>query len=485
MATLSKAKNKAYARRAQARKVIPTSQFADAFSKFVDQMNEQAPVPESVFQKAFEKHFKTKKLDELPVLDESFAPADHPNLHLAIEAYMNTEGRSYTLLGATTPRYTEVSLSSMLSRNAHNEGYRKGPVQYKNIDLQDDTQLACVETGIYLVSDNTNAQRVAVLVFASRERWEPGVRVEVMAQHRDVANAFFKFIRAYMRQHNVYRGKVISLDQGPGDSLDVKFHHLPKIGRDEIILPKGLIERIERQTIGFSRHMETLRAAGRHLKRGMLLFGPPGTGKTLTAMYLASRMPERTVIVITGRGAGLVAQSCKMARLLQPATIVLEDVDLIALERTNENSCTVLLFELLNQMDGLEEDADILFVLTTNRADMLEPALAARPGRIDLALEVPLPDVECRRRLLALYGKGLDLKLANPDLVIRKTKGVSAAFMKELLRKAALYAADNLAVDAKSNETLTVTDHHLEEALHELTFAGGDLTKRLLGYTTQ
>ena len=103
MATVSKVKTKANAhanaraRRAHARKTIPTSQFADAFTKFVDQMNEQAPVPESVFQKAFEKHFKTKKLDGLPVLDENFTPADHPNLHLAIEAYMNAEGRSYTL----------------------------------------------------------------------------------------------------------------------------------------------------------------------------------------------------------------------------------------------------------------------------------------------------------------------------------------------------------------------------------------------------
>ena len=80
-------------------------------------------------------------------------------------------------------------------------------------------------------------------------------------------------------------------------------------------------------------------------------------------------------------------------------------------------------------MDGLEEDADILFVLTTNRADMLEPALAARPGRVDLALEVPLPDAECRRRLLALYGKGVQLQLNDPESIVRKTAGASASFI--------------------------------------------------------
>ena len=55
-----------------------------------------------------------------------------------------------------------------------------------------------------------------------------------------------------------------------------------------------------------------------------------------------------------------------------------------------------VLFELLNQMEGLAEDEDLLFVLTTNRPDLIEPALAARPGRIDLALEIPLPDADGR-----------------------------------------------------------------------------------------
>ena len=62
-----------------------------------------------------------------------------------------------------------------------------------------------------------------------------------------------------------------------------------------------------------------------------------------------------------------------------------------------------LLFQLLNEMDGLAEDADVVFVLTTNRADLLEPALAARPGRVDQAVELGLPDAPARRALLELY----------------------------------------------------------------------------------
>lgn len=128
-------------------------------------------------------------------------------------------------------------------------------------------------------------------------------------------------------------------------------------------------------------------------------------------------------------------------------------------------------------MDGLGEDADILFILTTNRPDHLEPALAARPGRIDLAIEVPLPDADCRRRLFALYGQGLKLTPTDPEAWVRRLKGVSGAFIRELLRKAAVLAAE----EGISDGDLSITDAHLEGATAELLVAGGLLTKSLLG----
>jgi AAA+ superfamily predicted ATPase len=142
--------------------------------------------------------------------------------------------------------------------------------------------------------------------------------------------------------------------------------------------------------------------------------GQPGTGMTLTAMYLAGRMRNRTVVLLTGRQVGLIPRACAMARRLQPSMVILEDVDLIAEARDRQQpGCTPLLFELLNEMDGLGDDADVIFLLTSNRPDLLEPALAARPGRVDLAVEVPLPDAGCRR-LIELYGHGLTLRAARP-----------------------------------------------------------------------
>src|SRR4029079_10809498 len=99
-------------------------------------------------------------------------------------------------------------------------------------------------------------------------------------------------------------------------------------------------------------------------------------------------------LIITAEQVALLSAYMELARLLQPAMVVIEDVDLIARDRDEMGGpCEeALLNKLLNEMDGLREDADILFVLTTNRPEELESALAGRPGRIDQAIEVPLPD---------------------------------------------------------------------------------------------
>jgi ATP-dependent 26S proteasome regulatory subunit len=285
-----------------------------------------------------------------------------------------------------------------------------------------------------------------------------------------------------MHRHNVYRGQVFALGNphgpfGHGREM-VEFPAFPEIDRDSLVLPEEVLERIERHTIRFSEHAEKLLAAGRHLKRGLLLHGPPGTGKTLTAMYLVGRMPGRTVLVLSGRSYGLVAPACELARNLQPSMVILEDVDLIAEERgmglMGENP---LLFELLNEMDGLAEDADVVFLLTTNRPYLLEPALAARPGRIDQATEIPFPEAGSRRRLISLYDDGFDLRLEDADSIVARTEGVSASLIKELLRRPSLIAAEE-------GGDLVVEDRHVTEALDELLVAGGTLTLRLLGGET-
>jgi hypothetical protein len=455
---------------------ISPKDFGASFKTFMEQMARESPAEEPFFRQRLREHFGADP-SKFSIVAEKFSDANHPNLHLAIDAYVTAPGRSYELLGISSERaaFMGIGIAQLVSGGGgimNGDGAAEGPVAYTNIALDGDRVLACTQLGLYLISEGDT--RLAMLVARIERGYDNGIKVEVLASERAAADACLAALRSSMRKRNVYRGHVVSLFVNNSRDLQVAFHRLPKIAREHIILPSGLLERIERQSVGFSKHAEQLHAAGRHLKRGMLLHGAPGTGKTLTAMYLAGRMPDRTVLLITGRTMGLLEQACAMARTLQPATIILEDVDLIAEERTRQNGgCAPLLFELLNQMDGLADDADILFVLTTNRPDLLEPALAARPGRIDQAVEVPVPDAECRRRLFELYGQGLKVT-ARVEPYIERTAGASAAFIRELLRKAALFAADD-------GGALEVTASHFDEALHEMLVEGGDLTKSLLG----
>jgi len=219
-----------------------------------------------------------------------------------------------------------------------------------------------------------------------------------------------------------------------------------------------------------------LRALGQSTRKGILLYGPPGTGKTHTIRYLASNLPGHTTLIITAGQVALLGVYMSLARLLQPTLVVIEDVDLIARDREEMGSpCEEsLLNKLLNEMDGLKEDADILFVLTTNRPEQLEIALAGRPGRIDQAIEIPLPDSAGREKLVRLYGKGLNLSQAVAAESVKHTEGVSAAFIKELMRRTA-----QASLLRQGTQGVTVGD--LEEALDDMLFSGGKLNVKLLG----
>jgi ATP-dependent 26S proteasome regulatory subunit len=170
---------------------------------------------------------------------------------------------------------------------------------------------------------------------------------------------------------------------------------------------------------------------------------------------------------------------------------VVEDVDLIAEERTARPGEHPLLFQLLNEMEGLNPADDVTFLLTTNRADLLEPALAARPGRVDLAAELPLPDADARRALLRLYQGSLVLDSAGLEEVVERTEGVTAPFLRELLRKSALLAAeadaDQTTAVAGTDEAaapdsvIRVTSAQLTSALDRLLDSRSQLTRILLG----
>jgi hypothetical protein len=451
---------------------------AVALCDLVDWARANAPADESPLRRRIVDHLGRDPA-ELPVVSLSFSPWERVNLQVALDEYLAADGREHEFVGMSAQRGWHMGLAELAAPPRGQSmvmvmgGPSVGPQEHVVVQIGERT-IVCVAAGLFLVQ--TPAERLVIAVKPAEQRMGPesGIEMEVLAETREPAEQIVTEIARLMSVHNVYRGRVLEVTGGPFGEGGLEVRTLPPVGRDQIVLPEGLLDRIERQTLRFAEQADRLRAVGRHIKRGLLLYGPPGTGKTLTAMYLAGQMPDRTVVILTGSGLHAIGRACGIAKALTPSMVIMEDIDLVALDRDDTES-NVLLFELLNEMDGMEDDLDIIFVLTTNRADRLEPALAARPGRVDLACELPIPDADGRRRLLELYGTGLRLDANDLPALIEKTEGATPAFIRELLRRAALIASE------ASEDVLKVDGHVLEAALHELTSEGGPLTARLLG----
>lgn len=452
-------------------------ELADAIKRLTAWAETHAPEPEAEPRRRLREHFGSDPA-ELPIVTRPLQPWDRPNLQVALDVLL--AGRAHELLGLTTPQGYDIGLSELARGGSwFSEAMGLGTADHVTIALGEEDSITCVQAGLWLTTDAAE-EPVAVMLHSRDRGMGEALSLEVMARERTTAEATGAEVWRLMRAHNVYRGRVLELRPRHfhgDDGAPLTVRSLPVIARDQIVLPPGVLERIERTTFGMSRHAERLRASGRHLRRGLLMHGPPGVGKTLTAMYLATQMPERTVVLLTGMGLGTVTTSVDLATALAPAIVILEDVDLVAMERSFEPT-NAILFELLNAMDGLNADHDVLFVLTTNAAERIEPALAARPGRIDQAVELPLPDADGRRRLLALYGKGLELAADGGSQLVAELEGTSPAFIRELLRRGALLAAEE-----SDDGPLRVTDTHLRAALDELRGGADALTRTLLGGT--
>ena len=246
-------------------------------------MSATAPAEEPLFRKRLREHFGQDP-EKLPTLAEKFAPYDHANLHIALESVLSDADCSVATYGMIAPHeYMGVTLSMLVApaqSGLWGSGtLNEGPVEYINVTLDNDRVLACVQSGLFLV--NRKAEPLAILIRGARAEFHPmaQVGIEVMGRNREAAERLLGEIRATMRKRNAYRGHILSLNETAYGGMEIKFHRLPEVRREGIILPEGLLERIERQTVRFSVLSEKLLACGRHLKRGILLHGTPAREK--------------------------------------------------------------------------------------------------------------------------------------------------------------------------------------------------------------
>ena len=431
----------------------------------------------SALRKALQKHFDGVQLSEMVTAAREFPIISRVDVQTALDQMF--ENRPATrLIGINAQMLGHQPLTLAQLFTAGPFPMDIGPLQHDEVDVGDPVPVRCLNNGLWLAKDHF----LPFAVLLGRSMFG-GVHVEIAVskgeQGVQFSQEFFRDLELRVGSGRTYRGRVISLES-QGDYLGrggaVKVHRLRAVRREDVILPLKTLKLLDRNVGGFVAARESIKALHFTAKKGLLFYGPPGTGKTHTIHYLASQLPQHTTLLITAEQVGLIGEYFRLARFLQPAMMVIEDVDLIAREREQMHNPgqEVLLNKLLNEMDGLREDADVIFILTTNRPDHLEPALASRPGRIDQAIEFPLPDEEGRRKLVQLYSGGLEVSPPIMDLLVRRTERASPAFIKELMRRAAQFQ-----IELGASNTLQQSA--VDGAIEEMLFTGGALNLKLLG----
>ncbi len=377
------------------------------------------------------------------------------------------DGRVIGVTGGDQRWY--LSASDLLT-STHGR-FTPGPISYETRAIGPGTERRVVAFGVRLLT--FDGRPLAVVQRASTANaMPPTARLELFGPDPDATSAALAEIRRLMVERSVVRGQVLSFAPTEyGSQAGATFLPRPSVDADEVVLADGVLEKIVDHVVGIGDQRDVLRAAGQHLKRGVLLYGPPGTGKTLTVRHLLSRTPGTTAVVLTGSSVRFVTAAAEIARTFAPALVVLEDIDLVAADRSY--SPQPVLFDVLDALDGLEADADIAFVMTTNHVQILEEALAARRGRVDLGVEIALPDVAARRRLFQHYAGSLPLSPEALDAAAERAEGTTGSFAKELVRRTVLRAAlrgDDLPLD-----------DDLSASLDDLLSSGAALTRLLLG----
>ena len=209
-----------------------------------------------------------------------------------------------------------------------------------------------------------------------------------------------------------------------------------------------------REIVEFLRDPEKFQRLGARVPKGVLMIGPPGTGKTLLARAVAgeagvpfmSISGSEFVEMFVGVGASRVRDLFNKAKQLAPCIVFVDEIDAVGRARGTglgggHDEREQTLNQILVEMDGFDNDTNIIVVAATNRADVLDPALM-RPGRFDRKVQITRPDVKGREQILGVHVKGKPISPeVNLHTIAKLTPGFAGADLENLVNEAAILAA--------------------------------------------
>lgn len=266
--------------------------------------------------------------------------------------------------------------------------------------------------------------------------------------------------KEYSKKNNFYKGKKLN--------ADCSFLQLDnEIEWDDIILEKSVKIIIQNNIEKLFNVYDILKKNAIKLKRGIILSGTPGTGKTLVCKILAKKLDTTIIYVLPThiKNRSDIAAICNMAKDLSPTLLILEDIDYIAEDRESQGGWAVI--DLMNKMDGLEGFDNVITLATTNLITKVENAIKNRPGRFDRVITLNIPSHELKIKMLKKFTENLILDSnVNFDQIVKKTEGLSGAYIKDLCITAALIALYDNSLSDK--QIIIVKQDHFKEALKEI-----------------
>merc|ERR1711939_1233344 len=200
-------------------------------------------------------------------------------------------------------------------------------------------------------------------------------------------------------------------------------------------------------------HPELYEDIGIKPPKGVILYGEPGTGKTLLAKAVANSTAATFLRVVgseliqkyLGDGPKLVRELFRVAEEHAPTIVFIDEIDAVGTKRYDSNSggereIQRTMLELLNQLDGFDDQGDVKVIMATNRIDTLDPALI-RPGRIDRKIEFPLPNIKTKRYIFKIHTGRMTLSEdVNLEEYIMSKDDLSGADIKAICTEAGLLA---------------------------------------------
>ena len=263
--------------------------FGAAFVEFMRVMSLVAEERESEVAVRLREHLGTDPKG-LPTTGAEFPLAEHPNLQLALDAVLGDA----ELVGFTTRHmgFGSIGLAEIVAGQGMAGPISLGPVRYVDVEVGDGRVVQCVESAL-LLAVHEEAPLALVLSRGGDNPMRPSLlRLEGVSPAPGAVSGLLRELRAAMREHNVFRGRIISLHQDEhGGSVGVQFHTVPTVTRTDVILPEGTLERLERHTLGITQSARRLRAAAGTSGVGCCCTGRLGRARRSRRCTCSTRWP--------------------------------------------------------------------------------------------------------------------------------------------------------------------------------------------------